>query len=205
MSSSVPLWQFGTSVEHQRTERLLHFASFDDVVWLLHDATITHFVWESFTDKRLKGCNRATFLLRVSPNAYDAFFNSPVGYRAQYAMGTSTGEQANRQILSSLEQRLLAFALADGQQYKLLILGSLRASQAKIWIYEQEVEDQLGEQKAAILYQPWLKSSLDGAGLLAPIGQQLEVKGGWVNPQGNECVDPAKATRSQDIHDVGFS
>jgi len=205
MSHPVPLWQFGPSVENQRTEWLLHCVNFDAVAQLLQDVSITDYVWEPFKGSRLKGCYRASFLVRVSLSTYDAFFNSPVGYRAQYALAPSTGERANRQLLFLLEQRLLAFAIVRGEKSESLLLTSLRSTQAKIWIYEREVEAQLGGNEAAILYQPWMKNSLDGAGLLAPVGQYIEVKGGWLDTQGNERIDPAKTARSDDIHNFGFS
>jgi len=88
---------------------------------------------------------------------------------------------------------------------KPLIIASLRAVQAKLWIYEREVELQLGAQDPAVMYEPWISNSEDGAGLLAPIGERLEVKGGWLDAAGIECLDPAKITRSSEIHQVGFS
>ncbi len=64
--------------------------------------------------------------------------------------------------------------------------ASLLASEAKLWICESEVESQLGEEQPAILYTLWAESSETGVGLLAPVGTSLEVKGGWLDRQGQE-------------------
>ena len=205
MSPSVPLWHFDPSVELRRAELLLSYKDFESVSELLSQGSIIAFEWESFHGKRLKGCHRASFLLKVAPETYDAFFNSPVGYRAQYALGPLAGESVNRKLLSQLEAHLLMFARGCAFQFESLLLKSLHATQSKIWIFEPEVQVQLGAEEPAILYQPWMNLSPDGAGLLAPIGEQLEIKGGWLDIHGTECLDPAKATRSTDIHEVGFS
>lgn len=77
-----PMWTMSTALLRERVERLLSYANFGAVVDLIADSvSILDFEWEPFEADRLRGCHRASFLLRVSPDAYDAFFNSPVGYR----------------------------------------------------------------------------------------------------------------------------
>ncbi len=199
------IWQFGESIPADRAKRLLSYASFDKVIGLFETVRIVALAWELFENDRLKGFHRASFLLQVSTDVYDAFFNSPVGYRAQYAVSVGTGEAANRAMLSRLEPKLLEFANVKNLVPKTRVQASLRAVDAKVWIYESEVEAQLGREDAEIIYTPWQQASINGVGLLAPVGTKLEVKGGWIDDRGEEHRDPFKASRSEEIHSVGFT
>jgi hypothetical protein len=205
MSGTVLEWRYADSVDSGRVQRLISLSAFSEVVELVSDAQVVEFTWETFEGKALSGCNRASFLLKVLPETYDAFFNSPAGYRGQYALSPTDGEVANRQLLTHLEPKLLSFATERNDVPSSAILASLRAAEAKLWIDESEVGYQLGEVNPAILYAPWVESSESGVGLLAPVGTCLEVKGGWLDSQGYEQCNPAKAQRSNEIHHVGYS
>src|SRR6266536_4411423 len=103
------MWEFADAIPRERTERLHAHSGFVAVIALIiKDASITAFAWEPFNAERLSGCHRASFLLKVSEHAYDAFFNAPAGYRGQYARSREAGEKANRALLSNLEPLLLA-------------------------------------------------------------------------------------------------
>ncbi len=56
-----------------------------------------------------------------------------------------------------------------------------------------------------ILYAPWQNASEDGAALRAPAGTFVEVKGWWLDQQAIERRDPFKASRTKEIHEVGYS
>ena len=200
------MWEFASIFAKERRERLLSHSGFDAVIALVATgAQVVAFDWELFGAQRLLGCNRASFLLRVSEVAYDAFFNSPAGYRGQFARSTDTGEKANRALLSALEQLLLANPGPEQASLGPLVVRSLRAGDAKCWIFEQEVEQHMGGIVPEIVYAPWQRASEDGAGLRAPLGAHLEGKGGWLDPQGVERRDAFKSSRSGEIHDVGYS
>lgn len=200
------MWAFTDRVSLERRVRLTRVPNFEAVVSaILRTVDKVLFEWEAATAGRLRGCHRASFLLRVSDEAYDAFFNSPKGYRGQYARSTEIGEAANRAMLSRLNHHLVASIPTDRFPLEPLIACSLRASAAKCWIYEREVELQMGETEPQILFDAWQLASEDGAGLLAPIGRCLEVKGGWVDQDGTERLDPSKSSRSEKIHTVGFA
>jgi hypothetical protein len=143
--------------------------------------------------------------LSVEPTAYDAFFNSPKGYRAQYAISPKTGETANRRLLDALEPALMRKAATQNSAPSSRVLKSLRCVDAKVWIDELEVEDQLSDPNPAIAYDAWQFDSPDGQGLRAPVGTRLEVKGGWLDAQGEERRDPLKASRSVQISRTGYS
>jgi len=205
MSKDVPIWQFHASVNGARARTLLSYPNFDAVASVLEQATVDGFLWEPFAGPALHGCHRASFLLRVSEATYDAFFNSPAGYRGQFAASAATGEAANRKLLVRLEAQLLAYAENHSPVAQSLIRNSLRAAQAKLWIYEAEVAAQLGSTAPAIAYAQWEQASESGVGLLAPVGTLLEVKGAWLAPNGEGRLNPGKSGRSEDIHQTGFS
>jgi hypothetical protein len=205
MNRDVPIWQFCASVDNIRARMLHSYPDFDTVASLVLDAAIEAFCSEPFSGLALRGCHRASFLLRVPEVVYDAFFNSPVGYRGQFAASEGAGELANRQLIAQFEARLLAYAEGRASVTQQIVSKSLRAEQAKLWIFEPEVEAQLGATTPAINYSPWGQASNSGVGLLAPVGTRLEIKGGWLGPDGVEYLNPRKAGRSDDIHRTGFS
>lgn len=205
MPPTSSIWSFAESVGAERRERLLSYGGFDEIKQMIGASEVTAVTWEQFSGELLKGCGRASFLLRVSTEAYDAFFNSPVGYRAQFAIDIGMGEHANRRLLTTLEKRLIAFARAHSSIPEQRLVASLRGEEAKVWIHESEVEAQLGDDCPAILYPPWQHATDSGVGLLAPVGKEITVCGGWLDAQGNAHRNPLKAHRSEEIHRIGYS
>ena len=91
------LWSFHPSLPLERREALLAWTSFENIVGaLMFEASVAAFVWDSFKGPELPRCRRAEFLLHVPSYVYDAFFNSPAGYRAQFALSPQLGSAANR-------------------------------------------------------------------------------------------------------------
>jgi hypothetical protein len=177
--------------------------SFDNTIGaLMLDARVTGFVWEPFQGLMLRGCGRAEFLLQVHPCIYDAFFNSPVGYRAQYALGPALGRSKNRELLDALKTKLIA---NTPESYLAQVVSSIESVEAKIWIYEDEVQNHYFDESPEIDYAPWNNGSDGGVGLRAPVGTQLIVCGGWLDEHGHERVDPHKRRRSEEIHEAGFT
>jgi len=206
MTQSVSDWRFTDVVCADRAARLYDWPSFDPIILALQFSSVEKFWWEAYRGPALKACNRASFTLRVASAIYDAFFNSPNGYRGQYARAPTIGEAANRKVLNTLEQSLLSAEVARHTNVRPdLIWTSLRAKDAKVWIVEDEVEDQLTDERPAISYPFWERNSLDGQGLRAPVGNFLEVKGGWLDSEGIETRDPSKAHRSLHIFERGYT
>jgi hypothetical protein len=165
------------------------------------------------------GTNRAAFRLQVRPEDYDAFFNSPVGYRAQYCITVEQGQRCNRQLIDALTPKCLVFAKgkepADFPES--LVAASLAGNDAKVWIEEKALA---GLEGTHIQYAPWLakaaavstgsfaemaERSKAEAGILAPFGTHLELKGAWIWRDGTDCPDPKKQSRGDEIHNYGFS
>jgi hypothetical protein len=198
-------WRFTSAVAPERAARLLSWRSFDEIVEGLATCHIAPLYWEPATKLDLNGCYRASFVQTVSPDLYDAFFNAPVGYRGQFAKSETQGEAANRQIIETLLSRLLEVAARHPTATRQFVTTSLHGKQAKIWIDETEVDDQLTDPIPSIDYPDWEFNDRDGQGLRAPRGTKLEVKGGWVGPRGEEVINAAKNSRSGNINRTGYS
>jgi len=213
------LWDFSPLLAASRRDQLLAVCEWSDVVDRIARGSVEFVGAEPRQNAPCVGCHRAFFKVHVSHRDYDAFFNSPVGYRAQYRIGINNGELRNREILAALEPPCLAAIQQDAVAGfpKSFIVASLRAAGAKIWISEADLANLNGvhikcEQwlaKAASTHHGTLSEqaarSKAFAGVLAPVGTVLEIKGGWIAPEGVECMDPAKARRAADIHDYGFT
>jgi len=214
-------WGFTSLVNPERIARLLKPKSFNEVISeLLPAIKLDDYEAEPFRSNRLRGCTRASFLLSADHDAYDAFFNSPVGYRAQYCRSHESGEKANRQILDSLQDTLIDFAKQRMNETFGLeqIAASLAAKDAKIWIDESEPASlPPTDLQIHIDYRPWVDRARKadalqdeefiGAirGVLAPFGTRLKVKGGWIDSNGFEQRDPCKDNRSEMIALNGFA
>jgi hypothetical protein len=139
------------------------------------------------------------------PQLYDAFFNSPSGYRAQYAISPEQGDDSNALLFAILKNKLSATApscpVAGGAE------TSLKGIQAKAWIFEEEVKEHLFCDVPEIIFARWLEGrGCEGsAGIRAPVGTRLVIYGGWVDERGCERINPKKIYRSRDIHECGFS
>ena len=198
-------WNFHRFVPADRALRLLSYPTFAAATEELRHAPIEKFAWEPFDGPLLRDCHRAAALLKVSTDGYDAFFNSPVGYRGQFALSPALGESANRSLFLAIAPRVLDFAVTHANVSPELLRASLSGIDAKLWIYEPEVTSQLGAETAAINYPVWEKGSSSGVGLLAPVGTLIELKGGWIQNDGSESRNPSKLGRSKQIYLEGFS
>jgi len=199
------IWGFFDSVTESRRIDLERYDSFDPILaGLTLMAQVTGNVWEAGYRKDLHGCRRAGFRLTLPSFLVDAFFNSPNGYRAQYAISPRNGELKNRQVIALLQSRLLAYSSnADLSMVQM----SLNGVQAKVWIDEEEegVQRHLHDVVPEISFARWLNNSESGVGTRAPIGTRLVVYGGWVDNQGRERLDLTKICRSDEIHQHGFT
>lgn len=99
MIGSEPFWNFTDFVPKERREKMLALASFDEVI---EQVTAGSVDWFEFEPRRNSEYRRIFFRLRVGKTAYDAFFNSPVGYRAQYCMGVENGLKQNRRLIEAV-------------------------------------------------------------------------------------------------------
>lgn len=213
-----PLWHFTTHVASDRAVRMLAITSFADVVNALVKGVI-HRPQGQFRINPPLGYRRFAAILNIGCENYDAFFNSPVGYRAQYCLGVENGVKQNRLLLDALTPPCVS-ALSASPDPDLplhLAQASLNGFDAKVWIKDSDLPE---SDDIHIEYPPWVakaKAALNGTstdraaranaavGVLAPLNVRLEIKGAWVSSSGEEWRDPEKANRAQEIRDYGYT
>jgi hypothetical protein len=213
------LWDFTPLVPRERRNRLLAIPSFDEVISRVTAGTVDYFNAEPRKIPPGLGCSRGVFRIRVRQCDYDALFNSPVGYRAQYCVSVEHGSSQNRRLVEALAPLCLAFAAGqESEDFPMtLVAASLAGTDAKLWINDADVPnlDQIH-----IDYPPWVAKAQAAAtgtpadqaargnatsGVLAPVSTHIELKGAWITPTGEEWRDPAKARRSEEIRDYGYT
>lgn len=204
--ATIILWKYFANVDTDRQELLLSAPPFEvQATALILVAELEQFCWEPFSGSRLKGCGRADFLLRIPEHHYDSFFNSPNGHRGQYAISPVVGEDANRLLVEQLMGNIITQARQKFGIDEELAVHSVSGEGAKVWIYESEVESHYYDDTPEIDFKRWQKNSGTGAGLRAPQGTRLELKGAWFDTNNTVRVDPYKENRSEEIYMTGFS
>ncbi len=177
----------------------------------------------------VKDCRRPEFALRVDKDPFDLFFNSPHGYRGQYRKGEDQGDKANADLISLVLKKLLHHAEDNPTEPSMSPeeLGrSLEPEHAKIWIKEQEEKIQLPEAPGKLIVdlevEPWLGTAKQYvatpdnypdpnrernavAGVRAPEGTVLEVKGAFLDDDGQVKVAASKTNRGEQIRLYGYT
>lgn len=78
-------WSYTELVSKERQRLLLADANFSDIFTQINsEMRIISFDVCQGKRGKVKGCRRPEFAFQVSKEAFDLFFNSPHGYRAQY-------------------------------------------------------------------------------------------------------------------------
>lgn len=216
-------WRFGNRVLSERRNRLIRVPEFDEVITaILKEMEITGYAVGWGIKPILQGCRRAGLEIFISCDTCDTFFNSPAGYRAQYYITPNLGISQNARLIQSLLPRLLEYAETHRNRDMALedVKKSLLLSQAKIWIREVDDEALFGDELTVdLIVDRWVREATIAwaestaneqrhkavRGVLAPAGTVLEVKGGWITPDGEERLDPDKIGRAEDISKYGFS
>lgn len=215
VKSDTSPWNFTALVPLERRQKLLAVTSFEEIIQGIARGNIDYYlVAESW-----EGYSRAIFRVHVSESDYDAFFNSPNGYRAQYCISTENGEEQNRRLIEAITPMCLEYSKRNEQHGfpTEKVLASLRGIDAKAWITESDLPY---PDEVHINHGPWVaktEASTKGGltdqaaranalvGVLALVGTHIEIKGAWLTPQGNEWRNPKKANRAQEIRDYGFT
>ena len=190
MMPAAPLWTFAQLLSPERQQRLLSITNFDEIVQRLQAGTIESFAVEP----RKNDLGRVFFRLSVTEETYDAFFNSPVGYRAQYCLGAKHGTEQNHRLMLALVHVCLSHSKKWPEPAfpRDRVVASLTGVGAKDWITESDLPD---VDEVHIDYDPWVQKARRanagtasdqaaranaGVGVLAPVGTHLEIKGAWV-------------------------
>lgn len=210
-------WRFAANVPRERQDRLNAVTSFDEVVSRLKAGTIEKFEEEERRNPPCLGCTRAVFRIRVRECDYDAFLNSPVGYRAQFCIDIEYGRQQNRKLIDALTPLCASYISITDPQIVDFVSKSLGGTDAKVWVNDDDWQETNDIQ---IDYQPWVAkrratktgTTADQAirgkaelGVLAPTGTHIELKGAWITKDQQEWRDPSKAYRAEDIRHYGYA
>jgi len=158
----------------------------------------------------LKHCVQPVFDIVVSDVAFDAFFNSSEGYRAQFLITPIAGIIANFALIEALHEQLIAESnRARVQELEAIsVPTSLKATSSKVWIHEGDFPFQ--NLTCDLAVDTWVACASRGElkakwGLCAPAGTRIQVKGALLDPAGNEVVPGKKILRHHEIHHFGFS
>jgi hypothetical protein len=177
--------------------------------------------------KETSGRWRPSFSLHVSASTFDRFYNSPFGYRGQFWQSAELGIRQNRFLLDGLLAALVR-AVNESNDRELMarrasIVTSLQQPAAKIWILNEpqalnfvvEIEAERWVAAATSDWERYQSGALSPndvidriAGVRAPEGTVLEVKGAWIDRDGEPVgASPGKDPweRARQIYAYGFN
>jgi len=209
-----PFWTFTDFVPKDRREKMLTLTSFDEVIAQVTAGSVD---WYEIETRKNSEYRRIFFRLHVGKTTYDAFFNSPVGYRAQYCKGIENGLKQNRRLIEAVMPLCLQSIEGRSQEEypREMVLASLSGTDAKIWINDKDWPD---IDEIHINHAPWVAKTKNASkgtmaeqvartnaaiGVLAPENTHIEIKGAWLTSDNREWRDPGKAKRAEEIRDYG--
>ena len=226
-------WQYTKNISPERIAYLDKEINFNDVINdIRREMVIIDYNIEE--SKCFNNCIRHGFILSITPKTYDIFFNSKYGYRGQYFLGMKEGKKANRNLIDALKDELIKYTkqnprnVSENQRVE----NSLNMESAKIWI--DQASSDLNEKQykditpdSGIDNRVWHEFALKVAGdnkkhkssrhknysrrfkavlgLRTPVGVKLEIKGAFLDSEGNEVIGKGKYSRAKQIRYYGFS
>ncbi len=223
-------WSYSDRVSPKRQAMLCAATSFQSIIdRVLDEMHITSSDFPPGKIGAVKGYTRPEFSLVVCPDTFDLFFNSPQGYRGQYHQSAEAGQDANAELINAITDKLISYTSHKATQHTMSvekIRASLAADSAKIWINEEGPRAQRADDISNLLVdlevEPWLGfakayraapaeypdpneeiKAVDG--VKAPEGTILEVKGAFIDQNGQERVAENKIDRARQIHLYGFT
>lgn len=204
-------WKFAAGFDVGRRRALEAWESFEAVTTaVVSEAKDREVRQEACLTRNIPPAARIAVVFSVSHATFDAFYNSPVGYRAQFLIDPDHGQAANARLIAQLAGEFALQWPIDPLLEPMTpanIMHSLCCPSAKIWIHE----DHLGSRVGGLLdVDKWRAAAASGVhkarlGLEAPTGFTLELKGAFVDSHGNEYVPDNKRRRRFELHDWGFS
>lgn len=164
-----------------------------------------------------RGSMRPIWAVSIPESSCDSFFNGISGYRATYLRSPQKGEALNRAIITALKNDLWT-TYSEFNLDSHFVAKSLDSLSAKIWISERFIDFDHAWH-GEILVPSWIEAAetylgnklkfprLEKAvwGIRATIGDEIEIKGAFLNESLFEMVPAEKIDRSMDIHNYGFS
>ncbi len=207
-------WVIARSIESGRIRRIRQAENFEAVVLrIVRDAWI-----ERLSRERARTDHSAFRLivhLRVKPQSLDEFFNSPVGYRAQYLVSCKLGEEANRFVINELLSKVLEERKQGKRLKQDFIRNSLKDPACKVWPHQGQWLRQAKREDRVLLVPRWQAECVSGDkarqklarwGSLAPAHEtRLPLKGGFIGSTSRVEINKSLTNRSRELHELGFT
>jgi hypothetical protein len=209
-------WKYSNVIEKQRQGRLLSVESFTVIADRIEQEM-------SILCYHLQGCHddsryaRPVFCGRVSEDLFDAFFNSPKGYRGSYFESPFHGLECNRHLIKRLLPRLSGWAVQNSPGYNSQFSqDALLAVSAKAWLAESGTQmcalcegewSYPRDGQAEIINGRWDTSNQGNSniGRKAPQHSKIRLFGAFLSARSDEFVPARKRDRHLQIHYEGWS
>jgi len=209
-------WKYSETIEKERQNWLFSIESFDVVAKRIEREM-------SILCYHLQGCHddsrfaRPVFCVRVSEELFDAFFNSPRGYRGSYFVSPFHGLECNGHMIKRLLPRLSEWSAENSPGHDVRFTqDALLAVSAKAWLAEASMElcslcegewSHSADDVAEIVNGRWDVSTQPNSksGRKAPQCSKIRLFGAFLNGHGDEFVTARKRDRHQHIHCEGWS
>lgn len=138
---------------------------------------------------------RWNWVADIGADLLDRLFNSRFGLRAHYWNSADLGRSATTQIVRALDAKAEAACdRADREE----AMASYRAKHAKAW----PMEDGSGFLPRELVVRKWMP--INPFSGWTPRHGKLELKGGFIRPDGVEYVPDVNLVRDETIHRGGF-
>jgi hypothetical protein len=160
--------------------------------------------WQQATDKEAPpNTFRVVTQIPVDEAFFDELFNGRSGYRAQYYLSPEEGEAFNRRVIEVLEPVVATVDLAALGVSRALIRGSLLGPYSKIWAFDEQAA--FDAATPGMLMPARWRSNGAGRGTRLPLASCVDVKGTFIQPDGQYWVDELKLDRAMDLHLKGYT
>jgi hypothetical protein len=204
-------WDLSAFIDDDRRERLLGGASagvlLDRLAAAASQARQNNQIvleWQQATDKEAPpNTFRVVTQIPVEEAFFDELFNGRCGYRAQYYLSPEEGEAFNRRVIEVLEPiAATAESAVLGVPHD-LIRRSLLGPYSKIWAFDEQAA--FDAAMPGMLMPARWRSNGAGRGTRLPLASRVDVKGTFVQPDGQYWVDELKLDRPMDLHLKGYT
>ena len=207
-------WCLSSGLEKPRRNVLREYIPFAKIIDLIAQHAELVSIKKEMLDCR-PDYHRVAIILKTDPKAVDLFHNSRCGYRAQYYYCVENGESANAYTVKTLALKIKEILANKEALPWVWVEKSLLDSDAKVWIHQGSWFRQRRISDRNICIQHWTSKlkSADACdrkialwGTLSATGEnRINIKGGFVDSNGEPLGISLKLKRGQQIHDFGFT
>ena len=215
-TSAVAEWKYAPHLPAHRLDLLLAARSFADV----RDRVVEE---ARFRCCHVQYCEeepafaRIALCYSVSPDAFDLFYNSPVGYRGSYFRSPYEGLAANEELITAMLPKMSEAIPQEADTLeRQFVWESLSSPTAKAWLAENGLEQctacagewgNPSDEIPEIINGRWEIGSCGSSlrGRKAPRLTKIRFFGAFLDNRYNEWVSGRKRHRACQIHRWGWS